>query len=162
MSKSREEVISDYTPRMAEWLKYAYDEGYKNGNIIKRKYLKNLRSECHREAGENDGEYPKEWGDYTTFYGWCSKCKKPHSGRWAHVWDFCPWCGAKINHDVEPPYPTGMRSTPTVLMEVQAMCADINPAEIKSHGTDQSLAGWCGAWKNKMEKLIKHIIDGID
>ena len=158
-SKTSEEVIENYRPRMEEWLRYAYDEGYRKGNEIKKEYLDNLRSECHREKGNYDEGYSKQWNDYTPFYGWCSKCQKAHSGRWAHIWEFCPWCGSRIDHKAEEPYPTGKRYTPDLLKQLKDMCADINPEEIKAHDTDDSLEGWCGAWNRQMDKLIKHIAD---
>ena len=159
--KSSEEVIANYLPRIEEWLKHAYNEGYRNGNEIKQEYLNSLRSECHREKGEQDEEYQKGWGDYSCFYGWCCKCKKPHSGRWAHIWSFCPWCGSRIEYREDDPYPTGVKFYPDLLQELQEMCADINPEEIKSHDTDESLKGWCGAWNRRMNKLISHIGDSI-
>jgi hypothetical protein len=93
---------------MEEWLESAYQCGYENGYTRKSEEVERLRSTCYREAGEYDKEYAKNWKDSTCFYGWCSQCKKPHSGRWAHVWEYCPWCGAKIERKEDDPYPMGM------------------------------------------------------
>lgn len=106
--KTCEEVAHEYEKRIQEWLRYAYNEGY--GFAINKKddEIKNLREKHKREAGEYDDVYAKNWRDSTPFYGWCSGCKRPHSGRWAHVWNYCPWCGGKIDHTDEP-YPLGRR-----------------------------------------------------
>jgi hypothetical protein len=93
---------------MEKWIESAYHDGYQNGYANGTEELKRLRSFCHREAGEHDKEYAEYWRDNTPFYGWCSQCKSPHSGRWAHMWEYCPWCGAKVEHKDNDPYPTGM------------------------------------------------------
>lgn len=103
-----EEIKSTCRKEIEDWIGRAYNEGYENAYKDGEKKLSRLRGECCREAGENDSKYQKGWGDFTTFYGWCNLCKRPHSGRWAHVWDYCPWCGAKINHKAPEPYPTGL------------------------------------------------------
>lgn len=107
--KTSEDIIKSYRERMEEWLKYAYDEGYKNGETVKSERLRRIRSDCHREAGEFDSDYAERWRDKSPFYGWCSQCKKPHSGRWAHVWEYCPWCGARIDRTTPEPYPLGRK-----------------------------------------------------
>lgn len=104
-----EEIIASYRPRMEEWLKYAYNEGYGAGKTEGTAEVERLRSLCHREAGEHDDKYAEGWRDHTPFYGWCSECKRPHSGRWAHVWEYCPWCGARIDRTAPEPYPLGKK-----------------------------------------------------
>lgn len=93
------EIIKRYLPDIERFLRYAYSDGYKNGHKQGTEEVERLRSECCREAGENDSEYAKNWRDNTDFYGWCNLCKRPHSGRWAHIWEYCPWCGARINQE---------------------------------------------------------------
>lgn len=105
---TREEVISRCINPIKDWLNTVYTSGYDCGYEIGTEEVSRLRSECFRKAGERDAEYPDGWNDHTSFYGWCSQCKRPHSGRWAHIWNYCPWCGAKINYDLGEPYPTGM------------------------------------------------------
>ena len=107
--KTSREVIEAYRPNIDKWIEYAFSAGYKAGYDNRREELENLRALCHREAGEHDEEYAEGWGDGTPFYGWCSECKSPHSGRWTHIWQYCPWCGARIDHDAEEPYPTGYK-----------------------------------------------------
>lgn len=104
-----EEIMDRYRSRIEEMLKYAYSEGRKEGAAENAEEMRRLRSECHREAGEHDDEYAKNWRDHTPFYGWCSECERPHSGRWAHVWEYCPWCGARIDRKAEEPYPLGRK-----------------------------------------------------
>ena len=104
------EVISQCRKPIEDWIGRAYSSGYDSGYKRGTEEVSQLRSMCFREAGERDAEYPDGWSDHTPFYGWCNLCKRPHSGRWAHIWDYCPWCGAKINHEVEEPYPIGMET----------------------------------------------------
>lgn len=106
--KTKGEVEKDYGDRMREWLGYAYSEGYGRAQEIAEKEKILLRSKVFREAGENDDKYAEDWRDNTTFYGWCTGCKRPHSGRWAHMWEYCPWCGGKIDRTDEP-YPMGRK-----------------------------------------------------
>ena len=152
---TRDEVIEGYRSRIEEWLRYAYDDGYKDGHRKGAEEVSHLRSECHLEAGEKDSEYENGWGDHTRFYGWCSECKHPISGRWGHIQEYCGWCGAKIKHTENDPYPTGLISDKGKVKRLLDMVSDINPEEIKSHDTEDSLKGWCGAWQREMNKLIK-------
>ena len=105
---TEQEVIKNCRKPIEDWIGRAYNAGYDSGYEKGIEEVSRLRSECFREVGERDAEYPDGWKDYTPFYGWCNLCKRPHSGRWAHIWDYCPWCGAKINHKAQEPYPTGM------------------------------------------------------
>lgn len=154
----QQESIEKYRSHIDKILGYAYEDGYRNGMDYGMEQLENERAECHREMSSvgNDADYAKEWNDYSPLYGWCSVCGKVHSGRWAHIWEFCPWCGARINHDNDP-YPLGLRMTSELQNELSNLAADINPEEIKSHDTEESLEGWCGAWQRVMEKLIKKV-----
>lgn len=102
------QLIKNYSQSIEEALDNMYSNGYKAGYTKGKKEVEYMRSTCIREKGENDSEYAKNWRDNTTFYGWCNQCKRPHSGRWAHMWEFCPWCGAKIDQGAEAPYPAGM------------------------------------------------------
>lgn len=104
------EVADAYAERIKVFLRGAYSEGYGNGAEDEREAVKNLRGTHKREAGEYDDVYAKNWRDSTPFYGWCAGCKRPHSGRWAHIWEYCPWCGGKIDRTDEP-YPRGRRET---------------------------------------------------
>lgn len=106
--RSSKEIADDYSERMKEWLKYAYDEGYKAGSAEMHEQFENLREKHKRAAGKYDDVYAKNWRDNTTFYGWCDGCGRPHSGRWAHVWKYCPWCGGEIDRTDEP-YPMGRK-----------------------------------------------------
>lgn len=162
MPKSREEVVESFGNRVKGFISYAWSDGYSSGYEKGQEEVKHLRAECTLEAGEHDEEYADNWRDYTTFYGWCKQCKKPHSGRWAHMWEYCPWCGAKVNTKAEKPYPLGLEHTPEKIQEILDMCKDVNPEEIKSHDTEESLKGWCGAWNRKMERLIKTVKEGLD
>lgn len=150
------EIVEKYRPRMEEWLKYAYSEGYSNGKAEGENEVRKLRTTCHREKTcvGKDEEYAEQWNDYSPLYGWCSECGKVHSGRWGHVWEYCPWCGAKIDH-TEDPFPTGLQVTKPIMNEIEAMLADINPEEIRSHDTDDALNWWCNAWKRRMESLLR-------
>lgn len=40
------------------------------------------------------------------------------------------------------------------MKQVTGLVMDINPAEIKSHDTDESLKDWCHAWQTAMNMLI--------
>ena len=108
------QLIKNYSSEIEKSLSNIYSAAYKEGYTKGKEETDRLRATCIREKGENDSEYAKNWRDNTPFYGWCSKCKRPHSGRWAHMWEFCPWCGAKIKHDVEAPYPVEIEKVPTV------------------------------------------------
>lgn len=158
--KTSEEVIAGYRPRIEEWLRYAYNDGYRCGFKNGRGDADKLRGTCVREADANDSTYADGWDDYTLFYGWCSQCKRPHSGRWAHMWEYCPWCGAKVVHTDNDPYPTGMRSIGGKFEKLLQMCGDVNPDEIAAHDTEDSLRSWCGAWQREVKKLIRAIEDG--
>ena len=104
----RNEIIDRCHEEIDAWIGRAYSGGYDNGYSEAKKEVKRLRETCVRETGEKDNEYSKGWNDTGTFYGWCSQCKKPHSGRWAHIWKYCPWCGAKIDNTKDP-YPLGYK-----------------------------------------------------
>ena len=104
----------------------------------------------------NDADYAKQWDDYSPLYGWCSVCGKVHSGRWGHMFCFCPWCGARINHDKDP-YPLGLRQTSELMKELSDLADDVNPNEIVSHDKEDGLAAWCSAWRREMGKLIKRV-----
>lgn len=106
MSTNKEQLIKNHRSRIEESLNCMYSSGYDAGYTESQKEIEQMRSICTRMKGEHDTEYIQEEDDMP-FYGWCSKCERPHAGRWAHIWDFCPWCGAKINHNEEP-YPTGL------------------------------------------------------
>ncbi len=108
---SKKDIIKNYTSRIEESLSNVYSNGYAAGYEEGKKEIDHLRSTCKRIKGEHDNEYAKNWDDDSDFYGWCSKCERPHSGRWAHIWEFCPWCGARIDHNAENPYPMGMDVT---------------------------------------------------
>lgn len=159
---SSDEVIKRYRPRIEEWLESAYRNGYGNGYEKGTEEMDRLRSVCVIEAGDNDEEYANNWRDYTRFYGWCNQCHHPMSGRWAHVWEWCPWCGAKIDRKAELPYPSGITHYSEIVQEMRDMCKDVNQEEIESHDTKQSLNAWCGAWNRKMEKLIKICAEGVE
>lgn len=109
-TKSSQEIADAYGERIKEFLRGAYNEGYSNGVETEREEIKNIRGTHKRETGEHDDSYAKNWHDNTTFYGWCAGCKHPHSGRWAHMWEYCPWCGGKIDRTDEP-YPMGRKET---------------------------------------------------
>jgi hypothetical protein len=154
-------VIKRYRERAEELLGRIYNEGYKRGVDAGKGELDNLRSEVFLEAGENDTEYAFGWNDYTLFYGWCGACHRPISGRWAHVAEYCQWCGAKINHEKDP-YPSGLRNISKPMKEIEEMCADINPEEIMSHDTEDRLKSWCDSWNRQMTRLIRRISESED
>lgn len=105
---SKEDIIKNYSSRIEESLFNVYSNGYAAGYEEGKKEIDHLRSTCKKTKGKHDEEYAKNWDDDSAFYGWCNKCERPHSGRWAHIWEFCPWCGARIDHNAENPYPMGM------------------------------------------------------
>lgn len=128
------QLIKNYSSEIEKSLSNIYSAGYKGGYTKGKEETDRLRATCIREKGENDSEYAKKWRDNTPFYGWCSKCERPHSGRWAHVWEFCPWCGAKINHNAEAPYPTGIEKVPTATEISTNEDIEIGDELIDSHG----------------------------
>ena len=152
---TQNEVVENYRTRIEEFIGYAYSNGYREGHTAGTREINNLRSECHLEAGDHDSEYEDGWNDHTPFYGWCSSCGKPISGRWGHVYEYCPWCGGRLKRTLDEPYPTGMISDSGKTQKLLNMVKDINPEEIKSHDTEDSLKSWCGAWQREMNKLIK-------
>ena len=148
--------------KVKDILDSCYSAGYCKGKEDERERVGRLRAYCAREAGGNDEEYAEGWGDHTPFYGWCTLCKKPHSGRWAHVWRYCPWCGAEVLNTERDPYPTGLKDTSRLMQNLLSMIADINPVEIKSHKTESSLKGWCEAWNWKMKRLLEGVLEGSE
>lgn len=99
------QLIKNYGSQIETALGNMYSNGYEAGYTESRKEVENIRGTCIRTNGEHDDEYSKKWDDDAPFYGWCSKCERPHSGRWAHMWEFCPWCGARIDHSHHIPDP---------------------------------------------------------
>lgn len=106
---NRQIVIDKYQGRIEKLIEYAYSDGYVDGLTSAEDDIVKMRASCQRIAGEYDEKYADAWDDHTDFYGWCNQCEHPHSGRFAHMWDFCPWCGAKIDFDHEQPYPGGYK-----------------------------------------------------
>ena len=94
-----EKIKQNYAERFAKEVSYIFSDGYKAGYEVAKEEVKRLRSECIREyeSDEKKREYEEECQDHE-FYGWCNQCHHPHGGRWAHLWEYCPWCGAIINH----------------------------------------------------------------
>ena len=88
-------------------LDFVYRKSHNHGVESTNERIEKMRASCQRIAGEHDAEYADGWGDHTDFYGWCNQCEHPHSGRHANLWEFCPWCGAKIDWNHEQPYPMG-------------------------------------------------------
>lgn len=60
------------------------------------------------------------------------------------------------------PYPLGLSHYSETIQALLDMCEDINPEEIKSHDTEESLKGWCEAWKTEMKRLINAVKEGED
>jgi hypothetical protein len=117
MKDKKTELIDSYMNGIRRFVEYSYSEGYSSGYKNGTEEIDNLRSTVHREAGEKDEEYMKNWDDNGPFYGWCNKCKHPHSGRYAHIWSYCPWCGGKIDYSCEQPYPLGRSADDAVSNE---------------------------------------------
>ncbi len=101
------QLIKNYSRQIEKSLGNMYSSGYEAGYTEGKKEIEHMRATCIRTKGEHDAEYVEKEED-APFYGWCSECERPHSGRWAHMWEFCPWCGAKIDYSAEVPYPAGM------------------------------------------------------
>ena len=99
----KDKLINNYELSIRTFLENiyssAYNEGFSDG---KAKSVK-MRTLCSRIPGEHDSEYQKNWNDDGPFNGWCSECGRPHSGRWAYAWEYCPWCGGPIRHVTDDP-----------------------------------------------------------
>ena len=105
------QLIKNYSSQIENALSNMYSSGYDAGYTKGKEEIKLMRGTCTRTKGEHDAEYAEKWDDDTPFYGWCGKCERPHSGRWAHMWEFCPWCGAKIVYGPHDPYPGGIEAS---------------------------------------------------
>ena len=145
------QLIQNYSSRIEDALGNMYSNGYNAGYTEGKKEVEHMRAACTRIKGKHDSEYAEQWDDDTPFYGWCNECERPHSGRWAHMWDFCPWCGAQINHDAEVPYPTRMNkeceSDETLLPEINTTNHNNNEARIGDEFIDD-IGRRCIAMRN--------------